>query len=319
MRVLITGATGFVGGWLTERLLAEKGWQVMAFSRGQKWPESLAHLGHVPLINGDCSDSESIRRATASFRPQAVVHLAGMTSPGQSFKNPAQAWHDNLGGARGLLEGIAASEIRPLVLHVGTGLVYAPPLRGESLAEDAPLGPASPYAASKLAGEAAVAKLAAEHGIPVILARPFNHIGPRQGTQFAIGSFAMQVAAIARSGKPGIIETGDLTPRRDLTDVRDVVEAYRLLIRRGTAGGPYNIGSGSSISMSGVLGRLIALAEVEVEVRTRSDLLRPGDPLDFRADGSRISGETGWKPAIPLDTTLSDILASFAGRGNSIA
>ena len=128
----------------------------------------------------------------------------------------------------------------------------------------------------------------------------------------------MQVAAIVRSGKPGIIETGDLTPRRDLTDVRDVVEAYRLLIRRGTAGGPYNIGSGSSISMAGVLDRLIALAGVEVEVRTRSDLLRPGDPLDFRADCSRMSGETGWKPAIPLDKTLSDILASFAGRDNSI-
>jgi GDP-4-dehydro-6-deoxy-D-mannose reductase len=318
MRVLITGATGFVGGWLTERLLAEPGWRVMAFSRGGKWPDPLAHLSSVPLVNGDCADPESIRRAAASFQPQAVVHLAGMTSPGQSFKDPAAAWHDNLGGAKGLLAGIAEAGIKPLVLHVGTGLVYAPPSGGESLSEDAPLGPASPYAASKLAGEAAAAELASKHGIPIILARPFNHIGPRQGTQFAIGSFASQVATIARSGRAGVIETGNLAPRRDLSDVRDIVNAYYLLIRRGLPGGPYNIGSGVSVSMSLVLERLIALAGVSVEVRTRSDLLRPGDPLDFRADCSRLMGETGWKPAISLDKTLSDILASFAGDSTSI-
>ena len=147
MRVLITGATGFVGGWLTERLLAETVWRVMAFSRGGKWPDPLAHLSNVPLGNGDCADPESIRRVVASFQPQAIVHLAGMTSPGQSFKDPSAAWHDNLGGARGLLTGIAEAGIKPLVLHVGTGLVYAPPSGGESLSEDAPLGPASPYAA----------------------------------------------------------------------------------------------------------------------------------------------------------------------------
>lgn len=319
MRVLITGATGFVGGWLTERLLAEPGWQVMAFSRGGKWPDSLAHLSRVPLVNGDCADPESIRQTAASFRPEAVVHLAGMTSPGQSFKAPSAAWHDNLEGARGLLAGIAAAGLKPLVLHVGTGLIYAPPQRGEGLTEDSPLGPASPYAASKLAGEASAASLAADHGIPIILARPFNHIGPRQGTQFAIGSFASQVASIARSGRPGVIETGNLAPRRDLSDVRDVVNAYYLLIRRGLPGGPYNIGSGASVPMSLVLERLIALAGVKVDVRTRPELLRPGDPLDFRADCSRIMADTGWKPDIPLDTTLADILASFTGDASSLS
>lgn len=319
MRVLITGATGFVGGWLTERLLAEPGWEVMGFSRSGRWPSALRHLAGAPLAGGDCADSEAVRQAASSFLPQAVVHLAGMTSPGRSFQDPAAAWRDNLDGSRGLIEGISRAGIRPLVLHAGSGLVYAPPPPGEGLSETSPLGPASPYAASKLAAEAATAELAREGGIPVILARPFNHIGPRQGTQFAIGSFAAQVAAIARSGRPGVIETGNLAPRRDLSDVRDIVNAYYLLIRRGLPGGPYNIGSGTSVSMSHVLDRLIALAGVEVEVRTRPDLLRPGDPADFRADCSRLAAETGWKPAIALDTTLADILASLSGDRASIS
>lgn len=312
MHVLITGATGFVGGWLTSRLATRPGRQLLGMSRIGQWPErQRAQLQHVPLIPGNCSDAALMTRLIADFKPTTIIHLAGFTSPGLSFRDPAAAWHDNLEGTRGLLEGIVRSGLRPKVLHVSTGLVNATPSNGQSLDENAPLEPASPYAASKLAAEYLAQKMAEVHGFPLVIARPFNHIGPGQGSQFAIGSFAKQVAEIAKSGKPGIIETGNLLAKRDLTDVRDIVEAYCLLMPDTITPGIYNVGTGTSVSMAYVLDRLIALGGIKVEIRTRDELLRPDDPLDFRANCQKIRHETGWMPSIPLDTTLKDILESF--------
>lgn len=312
MNVLITGATGFVGGWLTQRLAAMPGYRVLGMSRGNQWPSRLEpDLQHVRLEMGDCTNAILMADIISDFQPTTIVHLAGFTSPGLSFRNPSEAWHDNLEGTRGILTGIEKSGLRPKMLHVSTGLVYATSKTNQSLDENAPLEPASPYAASKLAGEYLATQMADKNGIPLIIARPFNHIGPGQGSQFAIGSFAKQVAAIARSGKRGVIETGNLQPCRDLTDVRDVVESYCSLMPDTVSPGIYNIGTGTSYSMANILDRLIALSGVEVEIRTRDEHLRPGDPLDFRANCEKIRTETGWMPSIPLDTTLGDILASF--------
>ena len=312
MNVLITGATGFVGGWLTQCLAAKPGYRVLGISRSNQWPNRLEHLVQdVPLELGDCTNATLMANIISNFKPTIVVHLAGFTSPGLSFRNPSEAWHDNLEGTRGIMVGIEQSGLRPKVLHVSTGLVYATPKNIQSLDENAPLEPASPYAASKLAGEYLAQEVANRINIPLIIARPFNHIGPGQGSQFAIGSFAKQVATIARSGKSGVIETGNLQPRRDLTDVRDIVNSYCALMPDTIKPGIYNIGTGTSYSMANILDRLIALSGVEVEIRTRDEHLRPGDPLDFRANCEKIRQETGWMPAIPLDTTLRDILASF--------
>ena len=309
MRVLVTGATGFVGGWMVERLLAEPGWLPMGVSRQGVWPPGLANLGSVAMGAVDWSDRAGVAGLIHDFQPQGLIHLAGYASAGQSFRDPQSAWVGNLGVTRMLYQALEDSGVRPRVLHVGTGLVYAPPDGDyQILDEDAPLGPASPYAASKLAAECHARMECARLGLEVIVARPFNHIGPRQDPQFALASFARQIARMEKGLQPAFMETGNLSPARDLSDVRDIVEAYCLLLKSGASGQVYNLGSGQAVKIGDALTALLDLSRVPVTVTTRADLLRPGEPEVFRANTTRLRRDTGWIPQYPLDQTLADLL-----------
>ncbi len=308
MRVLVTGATGFVGGWMVERLLAQPGWRPLGLGRRETWPDDLAHLREVPLVAIDWNKPETIAHQVSRFEPDAIIHLAGYASAGTSFREPEAAWWGNFSVTRSLFQGIEASGQTPRILHVGTGLVYAPPEGDALLDENAPLGPASPYAASKLAGDFLARKEGERLGLEVVVARPLNHIGPRQDPQFALASFARQIARMEKGLQPAMLETGNLTPARDLSDVRDIVEAYWLLIQKGASCGTYNLGSGKALRMGDALQRLLAHARVNVEVVTRGDLLRPGEPEVFRADTAKLQRDTGWSPRHSLDETLSDLL-----------
>ena len=309
MRVLVTGATGFVGGWMVERLLAQPGWQPFALGRSGRWPDGLSHLAAVPLAVIDWDRPETVCRQIQSFNPDAIVHLAGYASAGKSFREPEAAWWGNFTVTRNLFQAIDVSGQKPRVLHVGTGLVYSPPDGDSLLDEGASLGPASPYAASKLAGDFLARREGERLGLDVILARPLNHIGPRQDPQFALASFARQIARMENGLQPPMLETGNLTPARDLSDVRDIVEAYWLLLRDGKPGTVYNLGSGHALRMGDALDHLLQHARVKVNLTTRGDHLRPGEPEVFRADTERLRAHTGWKPRFTLDETLADLLA----------
>jgi GDP-4-dehydro-6-deoxy-D-mannose reductase len=311
MRILVTGATGFAGGHLVEALHRRGSDELVGLSRQGHWPAAWNHLAPaISLHVCDLCDSAAIERILRQVEPEQIYHLAGYAHVGRSFQEPDAAWSGNLTATRCLYEAVLRWGGRPRILFVGSGLVY-----GESespddvLDETALLRPTSPYAASKAAGDLVSYQHSRNPGLFIIRVRPFNHIGPRQQPQFAVPHFAKQLVAIERGLRPALLETGNLTPQRDLTDVRDVVRAYVLLMEHGQSGEAYNVASGHCYSIQHVLDRLLAQSGMKVEVRPRNDLIRSNDPGMMRVSISRIAQQTGWKPRYSLDQTLHDILA----------
>ncbi|HLW64032.1 MAG TPA: GDP-mannose 4,6-dehydratase, partial [Gemmataceae bacterium] len=236
-------------------------------------------------------------------------HLAGYAHAGRSFAEPDAAWQGNLQATRNLYDAVARWGGRPRILYVSSGLVY-----GEANSPDAacteaqPLRPASPYAASKAAADLASYQYSRFPGLDIVRVRPFNHIGPRQQPIYAIPRFASQIAAIEHGGQAPVVETGDLNSFRDLSDVRDIVQAYILLLEKGKTGEVYNAGSGAAYRMQDVLDKLLAIAKVKVEVRRKAQDNRPAEIGATRADCTRLQRETGWRPRFTLEQTLMDTL-----------
>jgi GDP-4-dehydro-6-deoxy-D-mannose reductase len=311
MRVtLVTGATGFAGGHLAEALLATGQDTVVGLARRAAWPAPWAHLaGRVDLHECDLCDAAAVEAVLREVRPERIYHLAGYASTGRSFREPEAAWAGNLTATRCLYEAAARWGSRPRILFVGSGLVYGS-ADGSGAAQDERclLLPDSPYAASKAAADLASYQVTCYPGLDVVRARPFNHIGPRQQPGFAIADFARQLVAVEAGRRMPILETGNLSPQRDLTDVRDIVAAYLLLMERGRTGEAYNIGRGQSVSIAEVLERLVALSGQAVQVRQRADLVRSTELAVLRVDASKVRHETGWAPRFTLEQTLADTL-----------
>jgi GDP-4-dehydro-6-deoxy-D-mannose reductase len=290
MRALVTGGRGFVGGWLTAHLEKE---------------------GDEVVVTGeevDVTDPDAVRRSFEEIRPDAVYHLAGWASVGSSWGDPAATFLVNANGAVHVLDAARRLETPPRVLIVSSAEVYGKVLPAQlPLTETTPVSPVSPYAASKVAAEIAARQAFLGYGLSVFVARPFNHIGPRQAPGFVVSDLAKRIVEAERTGATAL-EMGNPAPRRDLTDVRDVVRAYRLLVERGEPGETYTVCSGEDVLIGDLARRLIDLAEVDLELRTGSVALRPVDVPVLRGDASRLRGATGWTPEIPLDETLRDVL-----------
>lgn len=317
MKVLITGITGFVGGHLAERLLGEGGHAVAGLARSADWPAPLRHLGGtVELLPADVLDPAAVEAVVRRVRPEWVFHLAGYANTGRSFREPDECWRLNLDGTRRVFDAVLRSDLRPRVLFASTGLVYGDPDPGrEAIDEGTALKPASPYAASKAAADLLAYQLHRSAGLDVVRVRLFNQIGPRQAADFAVSNFARQVAAVERGEQPPVLHTGDLSALRDLTDVRDMVTALRLVIEKGEPGAAYNAGSGHVYRMSDVLARLVAQARVPVEVRSKAETGRGGDTAVSRADPRKLTAATGWLPKYTLDQTLADVLEGWRSTG----
>ncbi len=311
MRILVTGITGFAGGALAEALLARPDMDLSGLSRGGFWPALWSHLAdRVPLHQADLHDPHSVEKVLRQLQPERIFHLAGYAQVGRSFQEPDAAWAGNLTVTRVLYEAVARWGGKPRILFAGSGMIYGDTSSPDEVqSELTTLRPNSPYGASKAAADLLSYQVTRHPGLDVVRARPFNHIGPGQSSEFAIPNFARQLVAIERGRQPTVLETGNLSPRRDLTDVRDMVSAYQLSIEKGRSGEAYNIASGSLHSMQSVLDRLVALTGLQVEVRQRSTLVRSTELAGVCVDTTKLRQETGWAPRYSLDETLADTLA----------
>jgi GDP-4-dehydro-6-deoxy-D-mannose reductase len=300
--ILVTGAAGFAGGHLLD-LLSADGAELIAWHRPGAAPPR-----HVPGTRWDAIDLldrdgvvDGIRRA----RPDAVYHCAGAAHVGRAWDSTSPTFAANVLGTHYLLEALRTAQLRVPVLIPSSALVYRP--APEALTEEHPLLPSGPYGVSKLAQEL-LAMRAAGDGIEVRVARAFNHVGPRQHPSFAASGFARQIAEIEAGRHEPEIVVGNLKARREVTDVRDTVRAYRLLVERGQTARPYNVCSGHALAIGDVLDRLVARARVPVRARVDEALFRPHDVPLVEGDARRIREELGWVPAIPLERTLDEML-----------
>jgi GDP-4-dehydro-6-deoxy-D-mannose reductase len=293
MRALITGGKGFVGQWLSAHL-KDQGDDVAIID-----------------LETDVADGAAVRRVMSAVRPDAVYHLAAMTHVGDSWEHPSQVLRVNVLGTAEILAAARAIPELPRVLVVSSAEVYGI-VRTDQLPLDEHTAtlPASPYAASKLAAEAVALQAWRGYGQPVMVVRPFNHIGPGQSPNFFVPALAKRIVE-ARRARAGSLPVGTLTTRRDFTDVRDVVVAYRRLIEAGEEGGVYNVCSGRDIAMAEVAHDLLRLAGADLELVTDPALVRPVDVPVLRGDATLLRETTGWQPVIPLATTLADVLSSW--------
>ena len=264
-------------------------------------------------IETDVADGAAVRRVMDEVGPHAVYHLAAMTHVGESWDDPSSVLRVNVLGTAEVLAAGRACATSPTVLAVSSAEVYGivDPDR-LPLGEGTPTRPASPYAASKLAAEAVSLQAWRGYGQRVIVARPFNHIGPGQAPSFFVPALAKRIVEARRSGAQSL-PVGTLTTRRDFTDVRDVVVAYRLLVEHGAPGEVYNVCSGHDVPMSEIAARLLELAGADLVLETDPSLVRPVDVPVLRGDAGKLEEATGWSPQIPLATTLADVLASWEG------
>ena len=315
MRALVTGASGFVGGHLVEHLIAA-GDLVVGLSASGRWPRELEHLGrHARIEACDLAqgDGDALVGLIGRKRPEVIYHLAAQANPQASVADPRGTWALNLGGTLNLLEAVKGSGLNPRVVLVGSGVCYGNP-GPEHLPvnESCPLRPNNPYAASKGAADLLGIQHFLAHGTDVVMARPFNHAGPRQSPGYVLGGLARQVAEVEAGARPRI-EVGNLDVVRDFTDVRDVVRAYRLLAERGAAGEVYNLGSGQGARIADALATLTSLARVPVEVRVDPARVRPVDQPLLVADAAKLRAATGWAPRFSIEQTLADMLDYWRG------
>jgi GDP-4-dehydro-6-deoxy-D-mannose reductase len=299
---LVTGAAGFAGSHLVEHLL-ERGDEVAAWSNpsGRAAPHGDERVRWQAV---DLLDRETVRREIESLRPAAVYHLAGLADVHASWTKPERALRVNALGTSHLLDAVAGAGLECPVLVTGSALVYQQSL--EAISEDSAIGPSSPYGLSKLAQE----MLTASASLPrVLIARPFNHAGPQQSDAYVTSSFARQIADAEAGRREPVLRVGNLESRRDITDVRDTVRAYRAMMERGAARRPYNVCSGTAYLIRDLLESLLALARVSMRVETDPARMRPSDNPVVLGDNSRIRNEVGWTPEIGIEQTLTDLLA----------
>jgi len=312
MRVLVTGCGGFVGPWLTRQLVAH----------GHVVIGTALEAAHAELVEGgaliaaDLRSQQQVDALVKGARADACIHLAGMSHVGESWQFAADAIEANATVAVRIAKALDATGARRFV-QVSTSEVYGI-VKPDALplSESSPVRPANPYAAAKLAGEEMLRVLAPTMKMTVTVARPFSHTGPGQTTKFVCPSFARQVALVAR-GELDQITHGDLSARRDFSDVRDVCHAYRLLLDDSCAGGTFNIASGKSHAISEVLEILLDLAGLPyTRARLDESLLRPIELPELRGDATALRTATGWAPRHELKETLSDLLSHFSHGGS---
>lgn len=338
MRVLITGVTGMAGSHLAEYLLNIEGLEIYGTYRWRSRVDNLDDLrkaGKVNIITGgfesmlhertdtsklnlieaDITDSFSMKWVIGAVKPDRIFHLAAQSYVHASWGAPAETLHTNIIGEVNLLEAVRSAGIDPIIHIAGSSEEYGLVLPDElPVKETNPLRPLSPYGVSKATQEMIAYQYFMSYGLKSVITRAFNHEGPRRGEVFVTSNLAKQIVEVEKGLKPPVLYVGDLSSVRDWSDVRDVIKAYWLVTEMGTPGEVYNIGSGVGREVREMLDMLLGMSNVDIEVEVDHARLRPSDVKVLVCDSTRFRKLTGWKPQIPFDKTLRDLLDYWRER-----
>ncbi len=319
MRILITGITGFVGSHLAELALA-RGVDVIGSLRWRSKTEHIEHIrDRLTLVESDLRDLLSVRTVLEQARPDWIIHLAAQSFVHASWSTPVETFTTNVVSQMNLFEAMRQLGSKARFLVIGSseeyGLVHPDEL---PVRESNALRPLSPYAVSKVAQDLMGWQYFKSYGMHIVRSRAFNHTGPRRGDTFATSNFAKQVAEIEAGRREPVVHVGDLKPTRDFSDVRDIIQGYWLLLERGAPGEVYNLCSGVDWSIERVLNFFIERSRARnIEVRQDPARLRPSDVPVLRGSAEKAERAVGWRPAIPLEKTLTDLLEYWRQRVQS--
>lgn len=310
-KALITGITGFAGSYLAQHLLSTKKYDV---SGTYLFEESLINVKDIKdklnLIKIDLSKEKNVLNIVKDISPSIIFHLAALTSPADSFKNPTQTLTSNIALQVNLLEAVRKNKLFDTkILIVSSADIYGI-VKKEDLPidENTPLMPTSPYSVSKIAQDFLGLFYFLSYKLKIVRVRPFNHIGPRQTPHFVVSSFAKQIAEIEKGKRIPTLHVGNLDSKRDFTSVKDMVNAYTLAIEKGKPGEVYNIGTGTSYKILDILNKLVLMSSSKIKIEKDDSLIRPNDNPELICNSNKFITLTGWKPQISIDKTLKDTL-----------
>lgn len=311
MKALIIGGGGFVGPYLVRHLVNDLGYEVTVTKTEKE--NLVSDIAQV--VNLDILNKEQISEVLNAQRPDYIFHLAAQSSVAYSWKNPSLTIDVNVKGCVNVLDAIRDLDFKPRTLLIGSGEEYGHIREGECpITEENNSRPGNIYAATK-ACQNMLGKIYADaYGMDVMMVRAFNHIGPNQTPMFVVADFCKQVAEIEKGIKEPVMYVGNLTAKRDFTDVRDVVKAYALLVKEGKRGETYNVGTGHALAIQEILDTIISMSDKSIEVKVDPDRLRPVDVPIIEPDIRKINECTGWKPQILLSQTLKETLEYWRGQ-----
>ncbi len=310
-KVLITGISGFAGSHLAEYLVSQKRYDITGTYLSESSLKNLSNIrDKVQLTQIDLTNADAVSKLITSVRPDLLFHLAALPSPAGSYKNPTQYLQNNINAEVNLLEALKNEQMTSTrVLVISSSEIYGLVSTGDlPIDEDTPLKPVSPYGVSKIAQDYLGLQYFLAHKLSIVRSRPFGHLGPRLSEQFVASAFSKKIAEIEKQKREPVLTVGNLEAKRDLTDVRDMVKAYELLLVKGKLGEVYNIGSGVSYKIKNLLDMLLSFSEVKITIKTDSELFRPNDIPELLCDNTKMSKLTGWKPTIPIKESLKDTL-----------
>jgi len=320
MKVLITGITGFAGSHLAEYLLKLGGIEVYGTRRWRSRMENIHHIkDKIKFVECDLRDYSSMIRAIEQTKPDRIFHLAAQSFVPTSWIVPSDTITTNINGNLYLFEACREAGINPLIQIACSSEEYGMVYENEvPIKETNPLRPLSPYAVSKVGQDMLSYQYYQSYKIPIIRTRGFNHSGPRRPSIFVCSDFARQIVDIEKGMRKPIIYVGNLDAVRDFTDVRDMVKAYWLALEKGEPGEVYNICTKKGYKINELLNMLLSLGKVKVEIREDSSRLRPSDVPLLIGDNSKFIKRTGWKPEIPFEKTLEDLLDYWRSRESGV-
>lgn len=310
-KILITGISGFAGSFLAEQLLQSGENTIVGTVLSGTTSPNISHIqDKLQLISLNLLDAKAVEDSIVASQPDAIYHLAALTSPAQSFESPSETMTNNIAAQVNILEAVRKHNLtQTRILIVSSAEIYGlVDQKDLPIDEETTFKPTNPYAVSKLAQDFLGLQYVLSYKLSIVRARPFNHIGPRQAPGFVVAKFARQIAEIEKGIIPPVLKVGNLDAKRDFTDVRDMVKAYELLLEKGNTGEVYNIGYGVSHGIKEIVEKLLAMSKTNITIEQDPALLRPADNPELVCDATKIKQLTGWEPTISLEQTLQDTL-----------